>query len=646
MCGFVGLFDRRGGGLPPDDILVCATDRLAHRGPDAGTWWRDGPFFLGHRRLSIIGLEDGGQPMASADGRFVIAFNGEIYNFLELRAELARDGTAFRTGSDTEVLLAGFARWGEDVCARLEGMFAFSIVDRLAGSVFLARDRFGEKPLFVAEADDGTVAWASEVKALAALGVAGEDLDDDALAAYLSLNYVPGIATLLRRIRRLPAGSWRRYDCGGSTEGRYWRLPAFRPRAFASAMAAAAELRPLLDKSVAHTLRSDVPVGLFLSSGIDSALVGESAARQGRLTQAYCLDMEHAGYSEIAGARRVAQRLGLDMVGVPMGPGALEDFLALAQHADDPLADSSALAVWTLSRAAAQDVKVVIGGDGGDELFGGYQTYAASRWHGSVMARLPMALRRALAAMAPHLPVSAGKVTASYKAWRFLRAAHLPTAQAHFCWNGTWLPETVMQLLNGQGGGNLARLAGDLGLPPQPSLDELQAADTAEYLANDILAKVDRMTMAHSLECRAPLLNADIAAFATTLPAALRVPWRGQGKPVLRALAAQALGRDVAYGRKQGFSIPVHDWLRGPARALMVDLLNPASLAQAVPQLSPHAVARAMAAHLGGAQLGFEMWGLMILVAWTRCMRQGFAGGPIPPRPARRLELPAMQVTA
>jgi len=622
MCGIYGRLSRRGIGDPGADCAAVTT--LTHRGPDDGAWWADGPFFLGHRRLAIIDLSSGAQPMASVDGRYVVAFNGEIYNYLELRAQLQGLGYHFHTSSDTEVLLHGYGAWGSGLPERLVGMFAFGLIDRDAQSLFLARDRFGEKPLFLAEDGDG-VTFASEVKALCTRPGLDMRLDTEGLGGYLALNYVPGDRTLLARIRRLPPATWRLYRPDRPpAAGTYWRPPA-RELAAAdlSPQAARERLLALLDEAVRITLRSDVPVTLFLSGGIDSSVVAARAVRQGVLRHAYCLDFPEQGYSELANAQRVADRLGLELRRVVLDPKALGEFLDLVGHADDPLADSSGLAVWTLARAVARDYKVAITGDGGDELFAGYLTYPATRLHAQTLARLPMALRRGLARVAGQIPVGTGKVTFAYKLQRLLRAADLPSSVAHFTWNGTWLPNEGAGLTGEPGAAACARsaltaLCARHGLPDRPSLLELQGVDVGEYLPNDILAKVDRMTMAHGLESRTPFLNPAVADFALALPAAYKLSPGGQPKWLLRQLAAELLGPEIATAKKQGFSIPVHQWLRGPARGLVEDLLSPASLAE-IPVLDGAAVARARDAHMSGRrQLGFELWGLMVLVAWHR----------------------------
>jgi asparagine synthase (glutamine-hydrolysing) len=621
MCGIVGRLAWEGP-VDPEGVLPGILGLVAHRGPDDAAFWSDGPFFLGHRRLAIIDLATGAQPMGTADGALVITFNGEIYNYRELRAELSRRGHGFRTSSDTEVLLAGYLEWGEGLLPRLVGQFAFAIADRRDQSLFLARDPFGEKPLFYHEAP-GRVTFASEVRALAALPSLPRSIDEAALGAFLCLNYVPGEGTLLTSVRRLAPGSFRRYGGDGrARSGCYWRPPRPRPRPRAVAEALD-ELRAELDRAVRLALVSDVPVGIFLSGGMDSSLVAESASRQGRLTRAYCLDFQEPGYSELPQATAVAARLSLPLERVRLGPEAAEGFLEVVDHGDDPLADSSALAVYTICRTAARTHKVVLGGDGGDELFGGYLTYRASGVHREFVSRLPGGVRRALAAAAGRIPTSEGKVSRTYKAMRFLRAARLGTPEAHFTWNGTWLPEEAAGLVRGESAKAAARSAlGELarrhGLPEQPDILDLQRADIAEYLPNDILAKVDRMSMAHGLEVRAPLLQPAMAALALGLPAALRLPAGGPTKKLLRELARRLYGRSIADAPKQGFSIPVHAWLRGPLRDIAEELLSPAAL-EPIGTLDPLAVGAVLRDHLSGTRSwGFELWGLMVVSAWHR----------------------------
>ncbi|MGH9315478.1 MAG: asparagine synthase (glutamine-hydrolyzing) [Vicinamibacterales bacterium] len=627
---------------------------LAHRGPDDSAFWTDGRFLFGHRRLSIIDLSpQGRQPMATDDGELVVVFNGEIYNYIELRDELAGRGHRFRTRSDTEVLLHGYREWGSGLPAKLVGMFAFVIADRRRQELFVARDRFGEKPLLYFQ-HPNCVAFASEMKALAALPELERALNEEALAAYLCLNYVPGDETLMRGVRRIRPGTWQLWSAGGQARsGTYWRPPdPLEPDLSVTEAEAVEQLESLLDRAARFALRSDVPVGVFLSGGIDSSLIARSAARSEKLSTAYCLTFAEASYSEWPKAERTARQLGIPLVDVRLGPDALADFFPIVAHADDPLADSSALAVWTISRAASRQTKVVLSGDGGDELFGGYLTYQATLWHDATTSRLPMPARRLLARSARRIRTSESKVSGSYKLMRFLRASDLPLSVAHFTWNGTWLPDEAAEFLAAATSRPaarevLTRLARAHGLPERPTLRQLQTADVQEYLPNDILAKSDRMSMAHGLEIRSPFLEPQLAEFALRLPATFKATRTGATKRILRELAKRTYGVDVAGARKQGFSIPVHAWLRGPGRGLVDELLSPRSLAS-LPMLDAGAVGAAVIDHMSGRRsYGFELWGLAVLVAWHRMYLQepiALPGGA--PPPAVEVKAPAAQGTA
>ena len=637
MCGIVGHFARDGGAMAPStlfELVQC----VSHRGPDDSTFWQDGPYSFGHRRLSIIDLSSGRQPMASADGAIVITYNGEIYNYLELRAELTALGHAFRTHSDTEVLINGYRQWGIELLPKLLGMFAFAIADRPKRELLLARDRFGEKPLLYLDDPRGTT-FASELTPLSRIAQIRE-VDADALGRYLTLNYVPGEQTLFKGVKRVPPGSWRRYRADGRVdESVYWSPSASVDPSARSFEEAIDELDAKLQRATMFTLRSDVPVGIFLSSGIDSSLVARAAVKAGTIARAFSLGFEEQSHSEIAGARRTAAKLGVPITEVTLNASALESFTRLVAHADDPLADSSALAVWTLAAETAKHVKVVLAGDGGDELFGGYLTYPATLWHASVTSRLPMALRRAMAATGSRIGGGDGKVTTPYKLMRYLRAMPLPPGEAHFSWNGTWLPGEAAALAataeaKASARHSLAWMAERHGLTGAITLGQLQRADVRDYLVNDILVKSDRMSMAHGLEVRAPFLDRDLAEFAMRLPSGFKAGRTGQGKRILRALARRTYGEEMAASIKQGFSIPVHEWLRGAARPLVDDLLSPSSVA-ALSVLEAPVVARAVADHMSGRlALGWELWGLMVLVAWHRQQIQRGPAASDAPRPA------------
>ena len=646
MCGILGYFGFNRSSVDAERY-AAQVGALAHRGPDDAACWRHGPFFFGHRRLSIIDLSQGRQPMWRPERDLAVTFNGEIYNYLELRAELSKSGYVFRTHSDTEVLLHGYKQWGTELPRHLVGMYAFGIADVAKGELFLARDPFGEKPLLYTALDEG-VLFASELSPISALLGARRALNASALPGYLCLNYVTGDDTLMSGVKRLPPGTWRLYSRSGDVRtGAFWQPPPSIDSRLRE-QDAVDRIETLLDESVRLALRSDVPVGIFLSGGIDSALIARFACEVGKLAHAFCLTFGESSYSEWDRASLTARQLGIPLTRVSMDASAMARFADIVSHGDDPLADSSSLAVFTLSSVAAQHVKVVLSGDGGDELFGGYLTYKATAWHNAVTSRLPGSLRRALARIGRGMRTHEGKVSASYKAMRYLRAVDLAPNEAHFTWNGVWLPSEAADFLRSEplkasARGALRDLARAHRLPERPPLDALQRADIAEYLPNDILSKADRMSMAHGLEVRAPFLNPALAAYALALPPSLKVSALGPTKRVLRALAARRYGGEIADAGKQGFSIPIHAWLRGPARDLVDDLLSPASIGR-IDALEPAAVRAAVDAHMSGRRsLGFELWGLMVLVAWHRRHIEGSwmaAGAPAPPLLSME-ELPA-----
>jgi asparagine synthase (glutamine-hydrolysing) len=634
VCGIVGIFGDASSRQA--DVLQRLVTLLAHRGPDGGGIWQEPPFALGHRRLSIIDLSLGGQPMADGSGRYVITFNGEIYNYLELRAELQRLGSVFQTNSDTEVILEAYRHFGVDAASRLVGMFAFAIADRRERTLYLARDRLGEKPLYVWSAPSGDAVFASELKAITAFPGFECSIDPVALSGYLLLNYVPGHDTLLKGVSRLPPGSWCLLHIDGRRRsGSYW-TPASRATIDAHTPlrgpATLDELAKRLDGAVRIALRSDVPVALFLSGGIDSSLVAESAARQGFLRHAYCLDFEDARFSEWSNAERVAARLGLELRRALAAPVDPDGFERLIYHADDPLGDASALPVDALAREVAKDYKVAISGDGGDELFGGYLTYRATALYRMLRKAIPANAARSAANWLAARTVGTGKVSASYQAHRFLRAWGLAPNVAHISWNGSWLPDQAAGLLAPELREQrpveraVTALMARTRLAASPDLRSLQAADMAEYLPNDILTKVDRMTMAHGLESRAPLLHPAVAEFGAALERSEKLDLLGSSKKALRALAARTFPTEVSAAKKQGFSIPVHAWLRSEMRDSL-ELFLSRERVEALPFLDADTVLAKKTAHLDRrAELGFELWGLMALSAWWRQHSVSMAG--------------------
>ena len=623
MCGIAGYVSDTP--IAPE-VIDAMTDVLAHRGPDGRGVFVDARhgIALGHRRLSILDAEGGAQPMVSACRQFVITFNGEIFNYAELRRELIGAGVTLRTQSDTEVLLESFVRRGPAILDRLNGMFAFAIADLRDGSLFLARDPMGEKPLYYVEANGG-FAFGSEIKALLQFPGVRRNVDPEPLHHYLSLNYVPGERSMIEGIRRLGAGCQMIVRHGGAAIHRYWSLPVIEtesPRRSQRSMSAAIEeFSHVFDDAVRLRLRSDVPVGLFLSSGVDTSLVASTVAGQGRNdVTAFSASFADPRFDESEAASRTAGKLGLRFEREPVEFDPSTTLSSVVAHADDPLGDSSAVPTGLICGAAASRVKVVLGGDGADELFGGYLTHRASQL-ASKYRLLPSSIRAALARGAEFIPRGHGKVSPGYKLQRFLRGAMLPGGESHLAWNGSWRDEEKLTLYSEDWQNKVARLntfgtfAGALGIGVRSRLRDFLRADQLLYLPDDILVKTDRMSMAHGLEVRSPFLDKRIVEFAAKLPATLKATIF-RGKILLReVLRRRGLG-EVARRSKQGFSAPVHAWLRGPLREQMENLLSTSSLSR-LGIFDPAAVKKQMDAHSNGRRdLGFELWGLMVFVTW------------------------------
>lgn len=611
MCGIAGIADRDG---PDPAALRAMSAALVHRGPDASGSAIDGPIALAARRLAIIDVEHGDQPIATEGGRVTVVQNGEIYNHAELRRELEARGHAFRTRCDTEVLGHLYEEHGLGFLERLRGMFALALWDRERRVLVLARDPFGIKPLFYS-ARDGRLAFASELTALARLPGFPRELDSDALEAYLAFNSIPAPLSAFRAARKLPPGHWLTWR-DGRVESGAWARPA--PVAAAAVrregMAAlAAEARERLRDSVRAHLVSDVPVGVLLSGGIDSSALTALAAEESDARLAtFSIGFEERSFDELARARLIARRYGTDHHELVLRPDVADELPTVAAATDEPLGDSSALPTYLVSRLAAGHVKVVLSGEGGDELFGGYQTYVADRLAGRVGRAA-----HALEPLARALPSSDRRVSLDYKLKRFSRAAHLGPLEAHHGWKEIFAPDVRAELLGARGGGDplaVYRQRYDETAGAEP-LARLQDVDLGIYLVDDLLVKTDRMSMAHSLETRVPFLDRHVAELALALPTALKV--RGLAKKrLLRRAVAPLVPREIARGGKRGFSIPAAGWLRGPLLPFAREVLGAERLrAQGV--LDPAAARRVLDAHAAGREdLSRQLWGLICLSLW------------------------------
>jgi asparagine synthase (glutamine-hydrolysing) len=628
MCGIAGKLDWRG--HDNRQRVSRMNDRLARRGPDSGHVVSLGPMTLGHRRLSVLDLRAiADQPMSDASGRHWIVFNGEIYNFRELREQLARDGAVFRTTGDTEVLLAAYARWGRNCVLHLNGMFAFAIWDAPSRSLLLARDRAGEKPLYYARTPGGLV-FASQLDALIEDEAIARKVDPQALGGFLSCNYVAGERAMIAGVRRLaPAHTLVVSDGPSSEEPRRYWSPAAQ---FESAKAprddgdAAEELANLLDDSVRLRMVSDVPLGAFLSGGVDSSAIVASMANAGSAlpTKTFCMGFEQALFDESGPAAEIAAHLGTEHH-LRTSRGDAEALASCLAAWDEPFADSSMLPTYELAHFARGHVTVALSGDGGDELFAGYDTYAADRiklatdW-------LPAAFDRpAAAALGALRRPSRGKLAWEEKLGRFLAARSEDFAAAHMGWRRIFSTEEMKALLRphwqvaaGFDPADQAR-ALDAEVAGAHPLDRAMHIDIATWLPDDVLTKVDRASMAWSLEARAPFLDHRLIEFAARLPVDMKM--RGlKRKWLLKRSQRTRLPAATLARRKSGFGAPVAHWVPqwrqhpvyGNSRILAGDFFEPA------------AVEALWQAHLSGrADNGLKLFGLIALRDWA--VRTGLA---------------------
>lgn len=594
---------------------------LRHRGPDSAGMYVDGGVGLAARRLAIIDLAHGDQPIASEDGRVRVVQNGEIYNHRELRRELEAKGHRFATACDTEVLVHLYEQEGPGFVRRLRGMFAIALWDAAQRRLLLARDPFGIKPLYYGDAG-GTLSFASELKALSP----AREIDLAALEAFLAFNSIPAPLTIFRDARKLPPGHVLLWRDGATTIERYARVGPSAELRTEGMDVLAAELRERLRDSVRAHLISDVPVGVLLSGGLDSsALTAFAAMESGEPVRTFSIGFKERSFDELAQARQVAARYGTDHHELVVEPDAVELLPRIVAAFDEPFADSSALPTFLVSRLAAEHVKVVLSGEGGDELLGGYETYVAD-----LLAQRAGGLARALRPLAERLPSGSGRVPLDYKLKRFTRGAHLPPLERHHAWKEIFSPDARAELLDGRASGadplaeHRRRFAETEGAE---LLARLQDVDVGLYLADDLLVKTDRMSMTHSLEARVPFLDPAVAELAFALPTACKV--RGFAKKrLLRRALEPLVPPEIVRGRKRGFSIPAAAWLRGELEPFAREVLSPERM-RAQGWFDPAAVQAVLDAHVAGREdLSRQLWGLMSFSLW----HDGLAAAP--PAPA------------
>jgi asparagine synthase (glutamine-hydrolysing) len=605
MCGIAG-FTHNGRGFD-ESVIRRMTSSIRHRGPDQqGCWWSSDAA-LGAVRLQVIDLDGGEQPFHAGDahdGQPLIVYNGEIYNFAELRRELEALGHRFRSRCDTEVALRAFLEWDTACFERFRGMFAMAIWSQREKRLVLARDRMGIKPLYFSRLGRDLV-FGSELKAIFAHPRVERKLDRAALDDFLALNYVPGPRTLVESIEKLPPGNFLEWRDGIIRVTPYWKL-RFAPDSRIDETSAAEELDRLLRDAVREQLVSDVPLGVWASGGIDSSTLVHYAAELGaRPLKTFSIAFESKSCDERPWFRQIAALYGTEHHEFELLPSiadlnsTIEEF---AYYSDEPSADAGALPVWFLSKMSREHVTVALSGEGGDELFGGYLTYRADAL-ARPLRRLPRFLRSAALQTARNLlPVSDAKIGFEYKVKRFLEGSLLDPDAAHLFWNGSF-----------SGAARHWRLYD--GLPAASEigfLNRYMFADQLAYLPDDLLCKVDRMSMAHSLEVRPPLLDHRIVEFAARLPERLKIRGSYQ-KAILKRTMKGKLPDAILNRKKSGLDIPAHEWFRGPLLPLLQDTLRPTTLFDA------DIITRLIDDHRNRRiNAGYQLWGLLTLFLWMK----------------------------
>jgi asparagine synthase (glutamine-hydrolysing) len=624
MCGIAGWIDRARQ-APADCVLKAMTDAIAHRGPDGDGHFRatcregDWQVELGHRRLAIIDLEGGVQPMLSEDGRTALVFNGEIYNFKELRAELEALGWSFRTHSDTEVLLVAYRMWGTQCLWRLRGMFAFALWDGIRDRLILARDRFGKKPLYLWEDGQGTVVFGSEIKALLAHPRVPALLDRRSVVEYLTWRYVPGPHTLFQGIRKLRPGSFAVWEKGRLAEAGYWSPPdAGEPPAGTVSDDPVADFTALLDQCVAIRMVSDVPFGAFLSGGLDSSAVVALMSRHSDLpVNTFSVGYAEAGYSELGYARMVAETFHTNHHELLIDAGDVIDELPrLTRFRDAPVSEPADVPINRLAAEARHSVKMVLTGEGSDELLGGYPKHFAERFVGLWQRMVP-----------PVVQSAAVEPLASLLPYGFRRAKTLvgsfglrDPAERMVRWFAALSPAEVAALVGFD--------APARGLDSRPfavarhtsALRRVLTFDQASWLPDNLLERGDRMTMAASIEARMPFMDHELAIFLSHLPDRYRIR-RFSQKWLLRRAMADVLPRPVLRRPKVGFRVPVNEWFRGRLKPWVVDLLlGPQSLTR--DWYRQEGVSRLIGEHVSGRQNHEKaLWMLITLEIFQRQYR-------------------------
>ena len=631
MCGIAGKLTPSSDAPVDRGLLARMTDRVAHRGPDGAGVFVGTGIGLGHRRLSIIDVAGGEQPLANEDNSVWVVFNGEIYNFGDLRLELESHGHSFRTRTDTEVIVHAYEEWGVECVARLRGMFAFALWDAPDRRLMLARDRVGVKPLYYAEPADGSLIFASEIKSILEDPSVDRAWSAEALDAYLTLLYVPSPGTIYRHVRALPPGHVLVAERGHVRISRYWDLTFAGTGDPANEKAYLAALDALIRESVKMRLVSDVPLGAFLSGGIDSsAVVAYMSETSSSPVVTTSIGFKEARFNELDRAKLVARHLGCQQTSTIVTPDVVGLLPRLAWHFDQPFGDSSAVPTYYVSAVAREHVTVALSGDGGDELWAGYARHRVEGWEAKARGWLGPAGSSLAGMLGRSLPLAV-------KGTRSLRHLGLPPDQA--CARkhayGQFEPDARHRLYSDDLAGAVrhadpfaAFRDAYAACPSADPLDRAMYVDVKTYLPDDILTKVDRMSMAVSLEAREPMLDHTLLEFAAAVPSSLKLRG-GVSKYLLRRLLTPLVPAEVVNGRKHGFEVPIGEWLRGPLAEMGEDLLFDGRL-RARGLFRNGALAGLWKEHQDGTRdHRHRLWSVVMLELWFRQFVDGAARGSV-----------------
>ena len=621
MCGITGFVNADQAAVDRS-VLERMNMAIAHRGPDDDGFFLNENAGLAMRRLSIIDVAGGHQPIHNSDKTKSIVFNGEIYNYQELRDDLETRGHKFYTKSDTETVIHLYDEYGINCLQHLRGMFAFAIWDSTEKSLFLARDRVGKKPLLYSHQENGDLIFGSEFQAVLQHPAVSREVDHEAIDNYLSYLCVPAPLTAFKQIRKLEPGHWLRWKDGQIETRRYWQ-PDFSKKIKISEEDAILETTRILRESTRLRMISEVPLGAFLSGGVDSsAVVALMAQESSTPVKTFSIGFEEQDFSELKYAKRVAEHVGAEYHEFIVRPNALDVIPTLVEHYGEPYADSSAIPTYYVAKETRKHVTVALNGDGGDESFAGYERYSAMRI-AEAYAKIPAALRKALIeAPVNLLPTSELKRSRFRDAKRFLQAANLPRTERYFRWVSTFYGDAKNELYTTDFAASLSgRKAASLldqwfaAANGTGTLDATLLTDQMTYLPNDLLVKVDIATMANSLEARSPFLDHNLIEFAASLPESMKMKGLGT-KTLLKKVAARLVPKEVIYRRKMGFGVPIGSWFRGEMKDFVRGvLLSEKSLKRGV--VKPEILERYVNEHTTGERdHSFQLWTLLMLELW------------------------------